>query len=200
MDTQERVKEISRFVVLVPHRDALKPLEEIRRRLFSSGFSGAYSFPAAAPLAAVSRPFSRQELKELAAAIRDFTRNKGGKIESAGTASYASYDQMTIRSIGRSTGIRLDIPVTEPLFPQTAQEKLLAVFSPPVLCAALVSPEETAIFSNAAAFEKAPSLSFRAASLANLSVRPLPGGDSRYSFEWKIGPPLWLPKNIPPHK
>jgi len=232
LDTHERVKEVSRFVILIPHRDALKPFDAYRSRLFSAGFNGAYSFPLAAPLAAVSRPFSRQELKELAANIRafNFTRKeiprgcakeekKTGKIQSTKTA-YAQmvipYDKMGISatsSCGLSLkkedkslnqkcfsllGVFLDITVEEILFPQTAREKLLALFSPPALCAALASPEEDSAFNKSPVFDSAPALSFRAASLANMAIRPLPGGDARYSFEWKIGPPVWLPKYARP--
>jgi len=192
LDTQAGLKEVSRFVVLIPHRDALKPLEAYRSRLFAAGFAGAHSFPLAAPLAAVSRPFSRQELKELGGNIRGVTATREdiplrlcqkncGKIHSTGT----SLVQCPPFSF---LGILLDFSLEEAVFPPAAREKLLAVPSFPALCAALAGPEENS------AFEEAPPLSFRAASVANLAVRPLPGGDRSYSFEWNIGPPAWLPK------
>jgi len=43
------------------------------------------------------------------------------------------------------------------------------------------------------AFGETPALSFRAAAVANLAIRPLAGGEAGFSFEWKIGPPEWLP-------
>lgn len=184
------MKEVSRFVIFIPHRDALKPLEEYRSGLFAAGFPGAYSFPSAAPIALVSRPLDRQELKELAWNIRGLTAKTDGKIQSAGTVPAAR--KLTGRLPDTSPwlmGIPLELPVEEALFPRSAREKLLDVFSPPALCAALVYPGEE----NRAAAE-GPPLSFRAACLANIAIRPLPGGDLRYSFEWKIGPPLWLPK------
>ena len=81
------------------------------------------------------------------------------------------------------------------------KDKLLCQLIPPVLCAALLSPEGNS--KNAALAEKlnsakAPSCSFRAASLANLTIRPLKGAAQEnpladYSFEWKISQPVWLP-------
>ena len=189
MDTQERVRKISRFVILTPHRDALQPLEAYRRGLFAAAFPGAYSFPLAAPIAAVSRPFAREELKELAAAIRGVTgERKCGKIQSAET----SLVQCPPFSF---LGILLDFPLEETLFPQAAREKLLAVPPFPALCAALVCPGE-----ENRAHEKAPPLSFRTAFVANLAVRALPCGGRGYSFEWNIGPPVWLPKNGKPRR
>ena len=193
METQKRAKELNRFIILIPHRDALKPLDVYRSRLFAAGFPGAYSFPAAAPLAALSRPFSREELGEIARNIRDFTRVTDGKIQSAGTAFAGD-------TFGKFSffGLRLDFPLTESLFPQTAREKILHLYSSPVLCAALADsgslPPETKRSGENPVLAEAPVLSFRAASLANLAIRPLAGGEADYSFEWKIDPPVWLPK------
>ena len=195
------MSKISRFIVLIPHRDALGSIEEYRRRLFAAGFPGAYAFPVAAPLAMVSRPFSREELKALA---RSLPRGKDGKILGEGTAlvrwPYAAgetTDEGAEPGLYSFFGIPLDFPVREELFPQTARDKIIHIpgnaDSCPVLCTALVhsgmnSGEEQQIR------EEAPVLSFRTASLANLAIRPLGAGDLDYSFEWKIGPHIWLPK------
>ena len=208
MDTRHT---LFRYIILIPHRDALKSLEEYRRRLFANGLAGAHSFPLAAPLAEVTHPFSREELKELARNIRDLTRERDGKILSRGTA--------IVSGSGMSFfGPRLDIPVKEDFFPQTAKGKLLSSLLPPVLCAAIVdaqasayagsvsaglasasfsdknfSSEKAPVFSFRSGTEALPGLGggFRAASLANLVIRPLAGADC--SFEWKISPPVWLP-------
>ena len=182
MDTQNRSKQTSRFVILVPHRDSLKPLEAYRQKLFAAGFCGAYSFPLAAPLASVSRPLSREELKELARNVRDdLCGRKTAKIQSAETA-FARCGPLSF------LGIFLDFSVEEALFPRSAREKIIAMPDSPVLCAALADSGEKRVL------EEAPVLSFRAASLANLALRPLSNGDPRCSFEWKIDPPVWLPK------
>ena len=213
MDTQKREKH--RFIILIPHRDICKPFGEYRQKLFAEGFSGAYSFPMAAPLAEVSRPFSRAELKELAGNIRKCTEKNDGKIRCSGTAlimgnrewgigngHHCSQHERIDKVYFSFFGSPLDLPINESLFPQSAGDKNLRTYVPyvpllpPVLCAALVSPEiNPARFSpGEQCREEAPAFSFRAASLANLVIRPLAGGDPRYSFEWKIGPPVWLPK------
>jgi hypothetical protein len=58
-------------------------------------------------------------------------------------------------------------------------------------------------------FPPAPALSFRAAAVANMILRPLPGEDGDEnaeipfggsSFEWKIGERVWLPAYKKPEK
>ena len=204
MDTQKRAKEISRFIILIPHRDALRPLDEFRRRLFYIGVNGAHSFPQAAALALVSRPFCREELKELARNIRNLTRGTEGKIHSDASAFVCCPAGLWRRgrkvpAIQQKTaaesdaflffGPLLNLPSSEDVFPQPARGKILKSLLPPVLCAALVNNElhkKKTLNS-----EVSPAISFRAAALANLAIRPLDGAD--YSFEWKTGPFVWLP-------
>ena len=183
MKTKKSDTDISRFVILIPHRDACNYLAKYREKLFSSGFFGAHSFPPAAPLARVSRPLSREELRELAGAIRSFTGENGGKIRSGADTG--------IREAGSLSffGPILNLSAGEEIFPPAAREKILTSFLPPLLCAALLRPGDSAEIT----CEEAPLLSFRAASLANLAFRRLTAGDTNYSFEWKMSPPVWLP-------
>lgn len=187
MDTQESSGRLFRFIILIPHKDVLASLRAYREKLFATGHYGAYSFPLAAPLAAVSRAFSREELKELAQNIRSLTKKQAGKILSDSTA-LANYDDK-MAFFGPSLNFRLD----ENTFPQTARVKILHILSSPVICAALAEP-----LSATPQFCESPfpgqQLSFRAASLANLAIRPLDCGAQGFSFEWKIGPHIWLPK------
>jgi len=191
----ETGKKTNRFIILIPHRDARKPFDDYRSKLFAAGFPGAYSFPAAAPLAALSRPSSREELGEIARNIRDYTRVTDGKILSAGTAFAENI-------FGKFSflGLRLDFPLNESFFPQTARKKILHIPVSPVLCAAIADsgsfPPGISRSGENPVLAEAPVLSFRAASLANLAIRPLAGGEADYSFEWKIGPPVWLPKYV----
>ena len=192
MDTQERTKEISRFIILIPHRDALKGFDEFRAKLFAAGYSGAYSFPLASPLARVSRPFSREELKELGRNMRNLTKEQDGKILSCGTALAAEAGPCPC---GKWSffGPLLNLPAKEGFFPGTVKDKILHTLLPPLLCAAIVDSGENPAGKKLIS-EEIPVLSFRAASLANLAIRPLAAGKSAYSFEWRIGPPVWLPK------
>ena len=174
-----------RFIILFPARDTEKILDEYRAALFAKGFYGAYSFPPAAPLAEVSRHFSRDELKELAVNIRKLTIAHDGKISSALIGANTGFGELSF------FGPELDLPAAEKIYPETAKCKIIRSLFPPVLCAALVHPGEKP-FPN-----EGPLFSFRAAALANMAIRPLPGGDKGeatvYSFEWKTGEPAWLP-------
>jgi hypothetical protein len=209
VDTQEALKGSFRFIILIPHRDALVSFEEYKRKLFSIGYDGAYSFPLTSPLAAVSRPFNRNELRELAMNIRVVTNEKDGKILSLGAAvtNYCTtplHNESSRLPSGKFTffGPGLNVSIEENLFPQTAKTKILHIFSPPVLCATLLGSDEKPHS------EEMPPLSFRAASLANLAIRPLDYGANLhrdasrrkfpsatgYSFEWRIGATVWLPR------
>jgi hypothetical protein len=188
----------ARFVILIPHRDPGGIIDAYRKKLFAAGYSGAYSFPVAAPLASVCRPFTRDELKELARNIRSLIQEKGGKFLSSGTGLVhcPSISNITvnkgkkdeIQRIYSFLGVLLGFPLKESLFPRTARDKILQIISVPVLCAAALGPAPDLVYMDA------PDLSFRAASLANLAIRPLGSGEQDYSFEWKIGPQVWLPK------
>ena len=175
MDTKKAP--MMRFVVLVPHRDALKPLEEYRQRLFAAGIYSAHSFPLSAPLAEVSHPFSREELKGLALSIRNFTEKTGGKILTNNCCTAAESRELSF------FGPPLNLPINDGAFPETAKKKLLCVINPPVLCAALAEKNLHC--------EGTLAVSFRAAYVANLGIRQIAGAG--FSFEWRIGKPAWLP-------
>jgi len=191
LDTHQREKELHRFIVLVPHRDSLRPIEEYRVRLFAAGFPGAHSFPMAAPLASVSRFFSADELKELGRTIRELTKKTDGRIQSERSVVTEFTTEGTEEEEQKYLsfyGLSMNPIIEESSFSPTARAKVLKTFSPPVFCAALLGTGEKP------PSEEGPALSFRVASLANLAIRPLESGASSYSFEWKIGPPFWLPK------
>jgi hypothetical protein len=178
---------LSRFIILIPGRDTEKFLNEYRTALFASGFHGAYSFPPAAPLAEVSRAFSRDELKEFSVNIRNLTITHDGKISSAESCTNGGFGKLSFY------GPRLDLP--EGLFNKTAKRKIVRTFFPTVLCAALIDSGSgsTGIAPQAG---KCPALSFRAAAIANVTIRSLISDNREalpYSFEWETGSLVWLP-------
>jgi hypothetical protein len=84
----------------------------------------------------------------------------------------------------RFWGPVLDLPVREPLGTEYSP------FPQVVLCAALTPgglPPDLSL-------PALPTFSFRAAAMANMTLRPLAAGADGYSFQWKIGPLFWLPK------
>ena len=173
-------KKPNRLIILIPHRDSLKAFADYRQKLFFSGFLGAYSFPLCAPLAEVSRPFSQDELKKLARNLREMREN--GKIHSTKAAIVDWPGKFSF------FGPLLDIPADESVFPRETREKVLNCFLPPVLNVALLEGEITQNSIDA------PALSFRAAFLANLFVRPL--DETGLSFEWRMSEPVWLPAQL----
>jgi hypothetical protein len=187
--------EILRFLILVPHRDTVKILGEYCRLLFKAGFLGAFSFPAAVPLALLSRPCTDGELKEIAHRLRQSTLVGGreGKIQ-AGPPDLVPFPHIPggrVFSGFSFFGPGLDLPV-----PELSLPGLIYPFPALVLTAALAAGDCSLLR------EYAPPLKaffFRAAAVANIVIRPLDdgrgasGGDI-YSLEWKIGRLSWLPR------
>jgi hypothetical protein len=180
----------SRFIILIPGRDTEKLLYEYRTALFAKGFHGAYSFPLAAPLAELSRPFSRDELKKLAVNIRKLTMAHDGKISGTESGTSGGFGKLSF------FGPHLDLPIiNEELLSETAKGKIARTFFPLVLCASIFDSGSYSAGVDPQA-EKCPTLSFRAAALANIAIRSLNGGSGEalpYSFEWETGPLVWLP-------
>jgi hypothetical protein len=178
---------------MVPHCDTRGALRDWSERLFASGCLGAWSFPWAAPLALLSAPLSGEELKLSAAALREETLARGGDgtFRAGGTAG-ADFPATRAGGLSQRSifGLRFD-PALDPgvsLFSGSAAEKILFRFSPLLLGCGILREGE------ALPPIPPPSLSFRAAALANMSFRPLSGGCAAYSFTWSIGKLRWLPR------
>ncbi|AEF83361.1 hypothetical protein TREAZ_1007 [Leadbettera azotonutricia ZAS-9] len=190
-----------RFLILIPHRDCSKALRAYCRSLFASGLPGAWSFPGAIPLAQVSGPFTREELKDAAHKLRGLSiqNERDGKFYSTGTALAQSPGIDAFRFFGIKLGFSKPFEGAEKLPP--VNKKVIYGFNTLCLCAALITPEAAAV-DRALSRElpSAPGISFRAASIANLSMKPLSTGEAPYSWEWEIGAPVWLPAYKPDKK
>ena len=178
-----------RFIVLVPHRDCLPALQTYRRSLFAAGLSGAFAFPAVAPLALLKRPLDTAELKNAAADIRK--NLGGGKIAAVHRIECDGWDCAVKAQAPRFFGAGLDLPL--PVFPPDA---VLQIWEKPILAPALLAAGETA----ASAEHIGLDLCFRAAALANLALQPVQRMVNRedaihYSFSWSMGPLFWLPRH-----
>ena len=176
-----------RLLVLVPHRDARLPLRAWSASLFSAGLPGAWSFPWLIPLAAVKHPYSGEALKSLAHSMR---RHIGGGKCTATEAAAAVFPGSRGDTGIAVFGPALNIALPAHFFGDTAEP-----FSPLVIGAAL-------LYGNAPpALPPAPPISFRAAAVANMVIKPLVSGENRpdnYSFAWNIGAPHWLPRTKKP--
>jgi hypothetical protein len=173
------------LAVLVPHRDCLPLLEGYRRALFAAGLQGAWSFPSVAPLALLRAPVPAKTLKALAAELR---RLLGGRKILSGPAGECTVPENT----GAGPGLRLFGPLLDlPGLPPA--EEMLLLWEKPVLVSAVLAPPEGVPDQRI----PPPVLSFRAAALANLVLKPAPCGGGGYSFAWERGPLFWLPKTAP---
>jgi hypothetical protein len=184
-----------RFIVLIPHRDCYQKIEAFKRKLFGTGFLGAYSFPVAAPLALVSRSLTKAELKPIATTLRNLSVAQKGKM-TAEAFCPVTFPELAF------WGMSLDLPaLPAAVFPETSvvQQCLAPAL---VLAVRCLAPEQVADIQKCLAPEQAADIqqclapvSFRAAAVANLVIRPR--SDDGYSFEWKIGVPAWLPAYKP---
>jgi hypothetical protein len=177
------LSEMLRFLVLVPHRDTVRLLRGYSRLLFGAGFPGAFSFPAAAPLALLSRPCTGEELKGVARTLRQtvLAGGRGGKFTGSVPAAVPFPG-----SAGALSGLSFFGPALDLALPDLALPALVYPFPRLVLCAALTEGGDCPLSPGA--------ISFRAAAVANMVLRPLDGRDSGvYSLEWRIGRLRWLP-------
>jgi hypothetical protein len=177
MKTDKPHKQI--YLVLIPHRDIRFIFKDYSLNLYKKGFYGAFHIPWIAPLAAISRPFNTDELKNCARIIK--TSLKGDKI----FASDAAAVLFPLKKSGFSIyGPKLDINLPQEALSK-AEKKIIYAFSPPVIGTLLLDGSETE------ALPPPPKVSFRAAAVANMYLFPLLRKDA-VGFKWKIGKLYWL--------
>jgi hypothetical protein len=221
-------KGLFRFAVLIPHRDFVKPLEAWRSALFAAGVDGAWSFPVCVPLASLSRPLNREALKELASSLRALSvkDGRGGWFRTMGTAEIdvpggfrlfglrlgfspapaAGPEQYSflgpeLSALGILKGMNAFRPLPEALIPGNFFS--LQGSHTPSACGAADCPGPEPAGGGLRETRTLPELqpiAFRAAMAANLALRFLDSGEKGYSFEWRIGEPVWLPKPARPAK
>jgi hypothetical protein len=161
-------------------------LRAYKRRLFTAGVPGVYSFPLAVPLAAVSHPFTPGELKTTAHSVRELSAAfcQDGKIALGKPVILTCPSETLPLSF---FGLSLDAPP-----PDFSQKSVQYRFPSLLVCTALVSEADQTLTAQDG-FPAPPSCCFRAGMIANMVFRPLETGDPAYSFEWKTGVPVWLP-------
>jgi hypothetical protein len=171
------------YLVLVPHRDIRIIYKNYSLNLFKQGFYGAFHIPWIAPLAAISRLFSTDELKSCARIFK--TSQKEDKI----FASDAAAVPFPVNEHGFSIyGPKLDINLPLEALCE-AEKKIIRIFSPPVIGVLLRDGSETE------AMPPLPQASFRASALANMQLFPF-FKNGAIGFKWKIGKLHWLPNAL----
>ncbi|MDR1363692.1 MAG: hypothetical protein LBJ35_06550 [Spirochaetaceae bacterium] len=177
--------ELYRFIVFIPHANVRAEFNKYRRELFASGFAAAYSFPAAAPVALVQAPASMYELRRMAALFRErsYENSAAGRIQTASISSAYLPNGKII------AGPRLSIET--PPIPESVS--VIATF-PELILGVGVFPERQRQSPLRLPLRLPPTLqppiSFSAAALANMTLRPL---EYETSYSWTIGEPQWLP-------
>jgi hypothetical protein len=179
------------FVIIVPHPDLAASLRGQSRFLFAAGMNGAWSFPHAAPLALLQRPLGEAELRDLAAALREATLPRGGKI--------ALGKPVLIPCPGFHSFFGPALDVAPPPLPCPA---VVHAFPALAVGIALAAPAEAPLLEQIRDLPPARPGFFRAGMVANLAIKPLngafpassvPAAAENYSFEWRMGKPRWLP-------
>ena len=190
------------FAILVPHRDCLPALDTYRQSLFSAGMDGAFSFPAAAPLALLHRPLSKAELKNAATELRKQLGEKPFVCIEQGEKTVCREKQNNAaEKNGSADTLCFFGPILELPLPRFPDDAVVQHWETPILAPAILAPGDKL----PDPLPQAMAVSFRAAALANLSyTRVLSGKEAgatenfepEYSFSWELGPLQWLPRRI----
>jgi hypothetical protein len=171
------------------------PLRTLSRFLFATGLPGAWSFPHAAPLALVKRPLPPAALQSLASNLRSAAQDAAGGKFRLGKPALVSCP-----GFHGFFGPALDLP--PPPLPWVRYP-----FPNLVLCTGLIAPGDEARPGTIRDIPPVSPAFFRAAMVANMTIRPLAYGSSpdavpapaeNYSFIWRIGKPRWLPRRYDP--
>jgi len=178
-----------RFLALVPHRDARLLLRAWSSELFAGGAAGAWHFPWVAPLAALDRAPSREDICAMARALRQ-SLPPGKKFECGGPVlagiSLADAEEQVF-----VYGPALDLGDVLPWdgFPGTTAIRPTALG-----CALMDGPAPSGL-------PAPPALSFGAAALAGIKARAISGCEPSgchpagwHALRWKIGALAWLPR------
>jgi hypothetical protein len=173
--------EKSLFLVLVPHRDIRVALRKYNSDLLKT--TSFCHFPNVVPLAALSRPFTKDELKQCAYAIRETVMENKIKTKETTAVPFPANNEKTVLF-----GPCLDPAIEQDLFIKIKKinKKLTYFFSTQVIGCCLTN--ENAICA-------LPQLSFRAAAVANMYWKPV-NMEGSLGCEWKIGELIWLPKKF----
>jgi hypothetical protein len=177
-----------RWLVLIPHRDALRELTLYRKKLWQAGIKGAYSLPSVAFIAEIEKPLPYNYLRGLAQVLRNKTLKKKGYIFSTTQKIVPFSASCTL------FGLELDLVCTDLM---SSLRSLSAPILPITLLPGTGSFSES--LSEPLVEQKnlleviVPDLRFRAAALANMVLQPVDCGLREYSYRWSIGKLFWLP-------
>ena len=179
------LKQTLKFLVLVPHGDVRAELKKYGENLIKNGLKGVYRFPFAAPLAALSRSLTDEELKHIACSLR---QEIGINIIYTKETNIVPFsDTCGLRPLALF-GPRLELEIPSGLFCDNSKIKR---FFSPLTIGAFLLPDSGKDNQHLQPLQKR--LKFRAAAVANMYWRSVQI-DGEISYKWKIGKLYWLPK------
>jgi hypothetical protein len=171
------------FLVLVPHRDIRLVLRKYSSDLLKMGIKDACLFPCAAPLAAISSPFTKDELKQCVRAIRETIMENKIIVKETAAVPFPANEEKTVLF-----GPQLDPVILKDLLTKikSFNKKLTYFFSTQVIGCCIMNEGVSCA---------TPEFSFRAAAVANMYWKPV-NIEGASGCEWKIGELIWLPKKF----
>jgi hypothetical protein len=170
-----------RFIVLIPHKDALLHMDDYKQTLWKNGFAGAYSFPAIIPFIMTKQSYSSTELKNIVMFLKKMicSKNQSGKFFSQKAETIHLFSDF---SLG---GLSFDFSCND--FPLKKDDEALPRFLLGFSLLKNGTENDFLLFANENPF---PHISFRACSVANMIFCISEDG----TFSWEIGHPVWLGK------
>lgn len=180
---------IHRWLVLIPHRDSLKPIHELQRRLWQSGVTGGRLLPPLVYVDTVDKPIRSDQCKVLAQELRQRSqeRKEDGYIDGMSLGLYNLPGSITALGLSLSLHkpnlILQDKPDVITAKPEQAAEPFLVI--------ALEAGEGVLELARKLYQETGP-FRFRQGAVANLAFSLQENGNSSISCRWELGKPYWM--------
>ncbi|AEJ19302.1 hypothetical protein [Gracilinema caldarium] len=171
---------IHRWLVLIPHRDCLKSILELQRRLWQQGICESRLLPPVAFLTSVEKPVGEETRKTIAQIIRQqsLLEGKQGYIDGMSPAI------VTIPEVGKVLGLPLSLNLS--------QITTNAVLPSPILILALGAHQQTLTLAQKLYHESKP-FRFRQGSVANLAFTLQKKNNySSIVLHWELGKSIWM--------
>lgn len=183
---------IHRWLVLIPHRDSLKPIHELQRRLWQSGMYGARLLPPLVYIDRVDQPVSGVHCQIIAQQFRQ----ESLLAHEAGEKGYIDGMSLDLYNLpGTSTVLGLALSLHKPSF--TLQDEPDVLIPKPgqaaetFLVIALEADEGVLELARKLYQETGP-FRFRQGAVANLAFYLHENGNSSISCRWELGKPHWM--------
>ncbi|MCA1950642.1 MAG: hypothetical protein LDL24_08720 [Treponema sp.] len=180
---------IHRWLVLVPHRDSLGPIQELKRRLWHAGMGGVKLLPSLAFIAPVEEPAQPDHLKALARLIREKSKEQAAYID-GGTLDLFSLPGGLV-----ALAFPLIPQISDTLFAASAHTygKLAPYQGPsPLFILALHADSKTLGLAQKLQRDLPP-FRFRQGAVANCAFTYTGGEDAAaIRIRWELGKPYWM--------